>query len=395
MLKKALLGVAVSVFILLALEGASRIFYTIRDDMRSHETAWYVLSPDLGWTRRPSYRGEVGGYPREFDQEGYFAVDSPQVTGNPNPKRVMFLGDSNTFGFGAATRDSFPEVLETLVPEVATINLGVVGATSYQGRVALSKYLPILKPSVVVASFNFNDRRYVHKRDEIDGPEYFKRQWAQSVGIPRAISTLLSYSYNSKLIRSGLQRSGIVPKPSDMIDVSKVFPRVDEESYRHNLEEIAKETARNHVPLIFILLKDNPLEADFLNGGIERFTNGDLPGAAVLLEKAVTRENTFSDLARLYLSKVLQAMGKEGEAETVLFSRDQWSLTGGRPVKLDRDYNRIMQEVAAQYGVRVVDARKVLDEEPGDYVDFCHFNAAGHRKVGQLLAEAISELTTR
>jgi hypothetical protein len=64
---------------------------------------------------------------REFDAEGYLTVDSDEVHGKSGNKKVVFIGDSKTFGRGASTPDSFVEVTERLLPGVDAINLGVVG----------------------------------------------------------------------------------------------------------------------------------------------------------------------------------------------------------------------------------------------------------------------------
>ena len=185
---------------------------------------------------------------------------------------------------------------------------------------------------------------------------------------------------------------GLLGEEPSKVDLSKVVPRVDETSYRQNLEEIAKETQKDDIPLVFILLKDNPLQTELLDQGIERLSSHDYVAAISALKSVVDSENMFSDLARLYLAKAYEATGHPEIASNILTSQSQLSLTGGRPVRLDKDYNRIMREVANKYGVLVIDAGKVLDERPTDYVDFCHFNAAGHRKVGRLLAEQISQI---
>src|SRR5262249_3691468 len=173
---------------LFVLEGTVRILYTVRNDVKAGAPAWYVYSPALGWTRRPGFHGVEGGYYREFDADGYFTADSKEV--NAAGKKVVLLGDSNTFGFGAPTGDSFAEVLHNLLPDTAIVNLGVIGATSYQGQAALSKYLPLLNPSVVVVSYNFNDRRYVLHRGEIDSADNFQQMWKRSVGIRAMTQTL-------------------------------------------------------------------------------------------------------------------------------------------------------------------------------------------------------------
>ena len=51
-----------------------------------------------------------------------------------------------------------------------------------------------------------------------------------------------------------------------------------------------------------------------------------------------------------------------------------------------------MRQVASDHAVELVDAAKVLDEHPYDYIDLCHFNVDGHRRVGELLASRISQI---
>ena len=85
-----------------------------------------------------------------FDRAGYFAVDSKEITDTAR-KKIIFIGDSSTFGYGVPTESSFVEVVEGLLKDVNTINLAVSGYTSYQGRLSLEKYLPLLKPDLVVA----------------------------------------------------------------------------------------------------------------------------------------------------------------------------------------------------------------------------------------------------
>jgi hypothetical protein len=51
-----------------------------------------------------------------------------------------------------------------------------------------------------------------------------------------------------------------------------------------------------------------------------------------------------------------------------------------------------MRQVANDYAVELVDGANVLDEHPLVYIDFCHFNVDGHRRVGELLARRISQI---
>ena len=176
-LKNIFLGLIVAVMVLLIMEAVPRVAKTVHYDLHREkviaEEQWFVFSPTLGWERRPGYSGLAGYYHRDFDREGYFVVDAKQVA-DMAKKRVIFIGDSHTFGYGVPTESSFVEVVEKLLTDVNAINLGVIGYTSYQGRVCLDKYLLLLKPDLVVASFNYNDRRYVLPPDMIDSAAKFE-----------------------------------------------------------------------------------------------------------------------------------------------------------------------------------------------------------------------------
>jgi hypothetical protein len=119
-------------------EVGSRVATTIADDIarakEGERIDWLVFSPTVGWERKPGFKGVAGLAEREFDAAGYFTADSKAVAGDGNQKRVVFVGGSCTFGFGAQTRDSFAKVVERRLPGVATINLSAMGYSSYQGN---------------------------------------------------------------------------------------------------------------------------------------------------------------------------------------------------------------------------------------------------------------------
>ncbi len=174
-------------------------------------------------------------------------------------------------------------------------------------------------------------------------------------------------------------------------------PRVSEEAYRRNLSQIAEEAKRLDIPVLFLLLKDNPLESYHLKEGIKSLEGvaGTKSEAMAIVHLAVAVETTnmFTDLARLYLAKAYQAQGNEAKAGKALISPFPFrSLQGGRPIRLDTTYNDIMRQVASTYGAELVDATKMQDEHPDAYIDFCHFNEEGHRRVAELLASRISHL---
>jgi hypothetical protein len=211
-------------------------------------------------------------------------------------------------------------------------------------------------------------------------------------GFLTGASMLIKPHYGVLCVPPMMTAVALLPRSGTKVRVDAVKPRVDEDAYHWNLSHIAEETKRLGIPLLLLLLKDNPIEAYHLKEGIKNLTRSDKMAIAHLTV-AVRADNMFSDLARLYLAKVYQAQGNMKKAAEVVVSRSPMrSLHGGRPVRVDTMYNDIMRQVASDHAVELVDAAKVLDEHPYDYIDSCHFNVDGHRRVGELLASRISQI---
>lgn len=378
---------------LLAVEAAARVAFTFHRDLTSSDGAagartWFVYSPVLGWERRPGYKGPVSLDAREFDASGYLTVDSKQVT-DSTAKRVIFIGDSNTMGYGVPTDASFVEVVDRLLPGVDTINLGVLGYSSYQGRVTLDKYLPLLKPDLVIVSFNFNDRRYVVGPSQ-DGSETFDRVYRSSQSAWTAVRQLLGGVYTFRATRQIMSRAGLVANVQT-VRLDTLRPRVDEEQYRRNLAGMAATARRAGIPLIFVSLRDSPAASSQLWKGINSLTKSDYDAAIGHLRFALAAGTSmFTDLARIHLAKAYHAKHDPDGAARVLEAEPLLSLHGGRPIRLDATYNDIMKRAAADSGMDLVAGADVLDD--GDYIDFCHFDVDGHRKLGEVLAVRISQV---
>jgi lysophospholipase L1-like esterase len=393
-MKSALFGAIATLAVLAGAEGLARLAGTVSGDIaRSRETApetWLAYSPTLGWERRPGFRGEIASAQREFDADGYVSVDSSQVASGGNARRVLFFGDSITFGFGVAAEEAFAEQVERRVPGVAAINLGVIGYSSYQGLLAVKKYLPVLKPELIVVSFNFNDRRYVTRAAEADGPAAFERGHAAG-GILGRVARALEYVHLYRGLRSVLQSAGLVRPPPTRVDVAGLVPRVDEEPYRRNLTAIAEDAHRAGIPLVFVALNDNPLQSDHLNRGIAALKRSDQDAALAYLTSASVSHRMFSNLARIYLAQVLTARGDAARAKSTLANGELYrSFSGGTVIRRDSAYNDIMRQVARATGAIVIEAGAALDKRPSVYIDYCHFNAEGHRIVADLLAPRVT-----
>jgi hypothetical protein len=77
------------------------------------------------------------------------------------PLRIVVLGDSLTYGMGIAAEDTYSAVLQALlaphIPGVRVYNLGVPGYQSADILRVAKKWVPVLKPQVVVYGICLND----------------------------------------------------------------------------------------------------------------------------------------------------------------------------------------------------------------------------------------------
>ena len=378
---------------LLLVEAAARVAYTVHFDPRK-ESDWFTYTVDAGWDRAPNFSGlDLCGMRRTFDYRGLVVADAARLQQRPSRQfRALFLGDSNVYGYCVDTSQTFVEVANRLVPQVVSINLGVNGYTSYQGYKSLLKYGDLLEPNIIFISFNFNDRRYVVQEAQADSDATFRRLYAS-----RFVRYLYSSSYVfrfadflSRRLRNadlGTSVSGALGE----IQLDKVRPRVDPQSYRANLTNIALWAKQHGVPAVFILLHDNPNETYSLREGIKYLAKKDYELAIKYLQFAKDRpRSVFVGLAKLYLSKAYTENGMKHEAQQAL-SLENAPVTGhgGYPIALDSEYNRIMRDVAEQFGDQVIDAGSELDKTPGVYFDCCHFDGYGHAILGKLVADVI------
>jgi lysophospholipase L1-like esterase len=105
-----------------------------------------------------------------LDSRGFrtdeFASEKP-----PGTFRIACLGDSWTFGGNVGQDDAYPQRLEALLRArpggdgVEVLNLGVLGYSSYQGRVLLETHVRTWRPDVVTIGFAMNDASVAGYRD--------------------------------------------------------------------------------------------------------------------------------------------------------------------------------------------------------------------------------------
>lgn len=383
------------IIVLLMMESCSRTVVTLhRELVVAPGTAEAVPSRTLGWERAPNFEGRLGfdhgAHVRKHDAEGFLAYDSAQVQDASKP-RIVAIGDSNTYGWGVAPEAAWVEVLDRQLPAAAVINLAWLGYSSFQGYQTLLKHGEQLKPELILASFNFNDRRYVYD-DRIDGAEKFSLNYEASQ--KRGTYEWLSKIHTVTLMRSAMRRVGLIrPEPvATDADARTLQARVPPERYRENLRNIAQYGRDRNIPVIFLLLKDNPDYTHHIQRGIEFREAGEYDRAVRAFSVALTNQITGT-LARKYLALTYEDMGAPDKANYAgRVARQLEPIDGLHVVHLDSEYNKIMLEVGREFGIKVVDARSMLDAHPEQFIDLCHPDEAGHARIAELMLQAVKEV---
>lgn len=137
------------------------------------------LQPDreLFWTPKPGQRGNRAGGTMLgviSNQKG-LREDHEIRYGKPRGQvRVLFLGDSCTFGYGVYHTNAYPQQVESFLRRalpgrsIECLNAGVIGYSALQGWRYLETEGWRYEPDVVVACFGWNDQSTFDSRSDIE-----------------------------------------------------------------------------------------------------------------------------------------------------------------------------------------------------------------------------------
>jgi lysophospholipase L1-like esterase len=141
------------------------------------ENPLLIADGDLVWKARPGYRDKY----ITLNEQGF---RGPLPAEPKTKRRVVFFGDSVTFGWGLSTTD-YVDRLRACAAEadVEFLNFSVPGYTSTQGRLLMEKTIARLQPDFVVATHLWNDSYYALPR------------WDPPVGPQRWLRTLYALGY--------------------------------------------------------------------------------------------------------------------------------------------------------------------------------------------------------
>lgn len=394
------------ILVLVTVELIARIAYTLYKDTEGSATggrqAYYRgirLSPEVGWEPEPGFAGPMLPLPntiREYDSDRFVIDDAVKISDHTKP-RVVFIGDSSTFGWENATSTTFVHLIRQRIPAINTVNLGMIGYTSFQGYRRFIQDGLQLNPDIVVVSFNYNDRRYVLDNEHTDSTALFQRMHKQYRF--QKLAAAFDYSYLFRSLRSVIRKFGEVvadrrsPANNRGVTIDNLRPRVSPEDYRANLRNIIALARGKGIDVILVVLRDNPAQTEYLRKGIDFLEKGRHDDAIDALTTALREKNAFSFLGQAYLEKAYRNSGRTEEANRLLVLKDPFiSVFGGDPMCLDTEYNEIVRKVAEEYGVEVVEAGELLHQSSSNYLDFCHPDENGHQKIATLLSDNISKI---
>lgn len=145
--------------------------------------------PELFWRLAPNQSRPADGFPFRgviSNGQGLRADHEIPLKKPPGEIRILFLGDSCTFGHGLLHTETFVSRVEQMLraqfpnARLQCINAGVPGYSLFQGVRFLETQGARYQADLVVANFGFNDNAPWDNRSDLD----HYRQWLASRPIP-------------------------------------------------------------------------------------------------------------------------------------------------------------------------------------------------------------------
>jgi lysophospholipase L1-like esterase len=160
---------------------------------RDATTSLFERDDELGWKLRPGASDRWGGVDVRINERGGRGPVVPYER-SPGWRRVLYLGDSVTFGYRIARpEDTFPFLADSLVEArdsipVETVNLAVEGYSQWQEAIVMADEGARYRPDLVVVGFVLNDVTEMFHLPRFGGAEEgFQMRHAASSWIERVL----------------------------------------------------------------------------------------------------------------------------------------------------------------------------------------------------------------
>ncbi len=184
-----------------------------------------VDEPGLVYTLRPGWRGTSFG---EEVRANSLGARGPEP-GPHGPRRIVFVGDSYTFGYGVPEPWTYPRRFERALRargvDAEVINLSVPGCNALQAAASLAARIDRLRPACVIYGAVANDEMLplLERRGAELHPTGSGRPW-----MPPAIRRFLqkSRALNFTLRRVNFLRAGMADPRDSRLTYPDNFPRI-------------------------------------------------------------------------------------------------------------------------------------------------------------------------
>lgn len=349
--------------------------------------------PVLGWRLLPGIHPGM-----RVNSQGFRGPELPPER-DPRRRRIALLGDSCTMGFRVASED---DIFAGLLPRLLagdgiaaeTLNFGVDGYSSHQGRLLLDDVLDVYAPDYVTLYFGYNDHHWANASDrEID----FSTPAARHI---------LETSHAYRLLRRWILR--LAGKEARLVTPER---RVAPDAFEENLRAmVLRIRGAGAVPILLttplrpgVPLIQNEVRAQ-VDGHEEWVTQSwwvrhelarqgltvaSAAGSDALLDVLTAGIARHPDWPYLHWLQARELHERGDEAGAAAARRRARELDAERRV-MD-DYNRRVRTVARELDAPLLDlAETFASEEPKPlFIDVVHPNRAGHRLIAARLEDLV------
>lgn len=213
---------------------------------------WEVREVTIPGAKRAYYWHDVL---HVFDEHN-FRRTTPFPVKQPGKYRIMVVGDSLTYGYGIKSEWTYPALLQTHLKKfynIEVINLGVCGYQVFDVLKVIIKYLPKLRPDLVIYGVCMNDflpprnRQYIKNPYEIPIPD----QWKSFLIKNSLAAKYLEKRYSQLLLKLNLTKDFYDEILDDFHNYQEIFAK--------NVVKMNEATLSYSLPpIVAIVLDQNP-----------------------------------------------------------------------------------------------------------------------------------------
>ena len=301
------------------------------------------------------------------DQHRWFRLD-PEPTIPASGKLILHFGDSSTWGWGLADQQSaYPGVLARLLDQpVHSVNLGVPGYTSLQGRRYLETLLPKVHDRVVAVTIYFGNNDATSNlapdatRLNRSTNSFFR--WVRGLALGRAIAEICNRL------------------PQDEAEQ----PRVSADEYAENLRQMVDLVRSYGIAVVLIMPPVNRMWPPVHL--YPRPIKGWRPLADRVSNRWTLRKLDYAKSAYERGKELLEQQSDKCASAFAAAIEHDWVLP-----RIKAAWQQRLREITAELAVPLVELPEVFigAEFPYTFEDYCHPSARVHEQIAQEIATTL------